>query len=320
MKRRHMTLIAGATLLVAVVLALVVAPARAQNYQYTVRVFPGNRGTLSQDPVSVTVDKGGSVDLYSIATATITDNKYVQTGFRLSGTDTLLGNGIINGISEDMDYVVAYGVESDVVPYTLRFVEYETGRELAEPKTYYGKNGDKPVAAYEYIEGYRPRYLAITGTLHKDEENVWTFEYIPLEEGETTVVTTTTTRTSGTTTSTVIQGEEVQEGTTNAGTQGQGQGQGQGQNQGQSQGQGQSATDATSTGTQGGPETQEILDLDTPLAGPGNGVSKIVEKGGLLLQSPKIIATVIIAIALCAGLFWFFVKREKDEQNDKEEA
>ena len=184
--------------------------AYADRYSYTVRVFQGNGGKLKSDPVSVKVDKGGRVDLFDFATADVSDSKYVQIGFRLSGEDEIIGNGKINGviehgqangkygsgITQDMDFVVAYGVKGETVEYTLRFVEYGTGRELAEPQTYYGRVGDKPVVAYEYIEGYRPLYLSITGTLKKDAENVWTFEYVALQQGETFTPGTTTTNTT----------------------------------------------------------------------------------------------------------------------------
>ena len=205
----------------------VASPAYAERYSYTVRVFQGNGGKLKSDPVSITVEKGGRVDLFDFATADVSDSKYVQIGFRLSGEDEVIGNGVVNGviehgqsqpaekygtgITQDMDFVVAYGVKGETVKYTLKFVEYGTGRELAEPKTYYGRIGDKPVVAYEYIEGYRPLYYSITGTLKENEEdNVWTFEYVALQEGETAGSETTTT------TETTVPGNETvtNEGTT----------------------------------------------------------------------------------------------------------
>ena len=342
MKRRPSLFVALAALLSAAFVALaMVTPAQAEDYKYTVRVFPGNRGTLSADPVVQEVPKGGSVNLYDIATAKITDAKYVQTGFRVSGTDKLIGgNGQINGISEDMDFVVAYGVEANMVSYTLKFVEYQTGRELAESKTYYGKAGEKPVAAYEYIEGYRPLYLSITGTLKAGEENVWTFEYVPLAEGETIVTTTTNTNTTvtttpgptTTTTETVGGGETVPTTTTTGATTTGGAaattegGAAAAGTEGAAAG-GAAATEGQPAGTEGGenaqPATQEILDLDTPLAGPDAGAASGASKVGneaSMLTSPAIIAAIAVVGAAATGLILYVTKFKKDKAEDEEEA
>lgn len=323
MKRRlSMAAALGTLLAVAFTALLVATPALADNYQYTVRVFPGNRGTLSSDPVTVKVDKGGSVNLYDIATAKITDSKYVQTGFRKSGSDELLGNGVINGIAEDMDYVVAYGVEANSVQYTVRFVEYETGRELASSRAYYGKVGDKPVAAYEYIEGYRPRYLAITGTLRAGEENVWTFEYIPLAEGETIVTTTTNTTTSYVDTPAATQGTTTA-AATGAGTTTAGQTEGttEGAAAGTTEGQAAAGSTAQNPGEGAAPQTQEILDLDTPLAGPDSqkGAGIIINGEALMLTTPAIVAGGAIIAAAAAGLVFFIIKLKKGKKDDEEE-
>lgn len=359
-----------------VALVLAVAPlgfvslAGADEYGYTVRVFPGNRGELSSDPVSVTVPKGGSVDLYAIATATITDDKYVQTGFRVSGSDTLLGNGIVNGISEDIDYVVAYGVKANTVPYTLKFVEYQTGKELAEPKTYYGKPGDKPVAAYEYIEGYRPLYLAITGTLSADEENVWTFEYVadegqtePVVNETTTTETTTTevpgqtttnvtevpgqtnttytetpgtntettttvpgntttrvTEVPGTTTSTGITLNPSTATQTTAGTTGGTAGGAAAEAGGAAAGGAAGEAGGATGGETAAPQTQEILDLDTPLAGPdGKSNQAGLTAGAVLLNQAPIVGLTIALVAAIGLILFFIFKRKKDKENDEAE-
>lgn len=325
MKRRLSIAAAFGTLLaVAFTALLVVTPALADNYQYTVRVFPGNRGTLSPDPVTVKVDKGGSVNLYDIATAKVTDPKYVQIGFRKSGDDELLGNGVVNRISEDMDYVVAYGVEAETVQYTVRFVEYQTGKELAASRTYYGRIGEKPVAAYEYIEGYRPRYLAITGTLREGEENVWTFEYVPLAEGETFVTTTTNTSTTYVDTPAATQGTTTTAAATGAGTTTAGQTEGttEGAAAGTTEGQAAAGSTAQNPGEGAAPQTQEILDLDTPLAGPdANKATGKIGNEASLLSSPAIIAAIAVVAAAAAGLIFFLIKLKKDKaKNEEEEA
>ena len=331
--KRHLSIAAalGTLLAVAFTALLVATPALADNYQYTVRVFPGNRGTLSSVPVTVKVDKGGSVNLYDIATAKVTDPKYMQIGFRKSGDDELLGNGVVNGISEDMDYVVAYGVEAETVQYTVRFVEYQTGKELAASRTYYGRIGEKPVAAYEYIEGYRPRYLAITGTLREGEENVWTFEYIPLAEGETIVTTTTNTTTTyvetpAATTTVIDTGADT--GTTTAGqtagtTEGATEGTAGGAAAGTTEGQAAAGGAAQNPGEGAAPQTQEILDLDTPLAGPDSqnqkGAGIIINGEALMLTTPAIVAGGVVIAAAAAGLIFFIIKLKKGKKNDEQE-
>lgn len=323
-----------AVTLVAAGLTMLSMPATralAEDYRYTIRVFPGNRGRLPEEPVSVKVSKGEDIDLYQIASVEVTDPKYVHTGFRLSGQDKLYGNGRVNGISEDMDFVVSYGVEADAVPYTLRFVEYGTGKELIEAKTYYGRDGEKPVAAFEHISGYRPRYLAITGTLHKGEENVWTFEYVPLGEGETIVTNTTTNGSTYTIASEPQQPEtETQRpadangnGNANApeGTDDAGAGMdatGNGGNAGTERA-GDASQDTAGNGTQGSatePETQEILDLDTPLAGP-NGTNRTPGSDATLLGQPVIVAIACVGALIAAGL-WFLIMRRRKAKQDEE--
>lgn len=321
MKRRPSVLAVAIALITSVTMVLsVTTPVLADEYQYTVRVFPGNRGTLSADPVVKTVPKGSNVNLYDIATAKITDPKYVQTGFRLSGTDRVLGDGKINGIAEDMDFVVAYGVEASMVSYTLRFVEYQTGKELAEPKTYYGKAGDKPVAAYEYIEGYRPLYLAITGTLSADEENVWTFEYVELPEGETVVTTTTTTTTTYTTTPTTVTTTTAAAPTSTSGTTQTSSQTDENQTTGNEGAQGNEAN-ATNEGAEEQeeseePPTQEILDMDTPLAGPDSS-NKSVGNEAIMLTTPAIVSG--IAVIGCSAVLaaYFMAKRKKVKADEK---
>ena len=333
MKRLRVVSVAFAALLATLFVTLAAAsPAKADDFKYTVRVFQGNRGEFAEDPVVVHVSPGERLNLYDVATAKITDDRYVQTGFRVSGADTLNGTGEIPGVGEDMDFVVAYGVKSNTVPYTLKFVEYSTGKELAQSKTYYGKVGEKPVAAYEHIEGYRPRYLAITGTLQEGEDNVWTFEYIPLAEGETIVTTTTTTNTTytttpagGTTTETVTtEGGGGTEGGTTTTTTTTGGGANQGAagtegNQGTQGTEGTEGAQAPAGGEEEAPQTQEILDLDTPLAGPDSAQNgkKIAGEASLLFHPPVIAAGAVI-LAAAAGLIIFFVTRKKEATDEEE--
>ncbi len=170
---------------------------------YIVRLYPGAQGTLQPDAVTVSVPQGGSaavqlvngvyevtapygatVDFKVDETQGITlpqQSKYYVQGVRESGMD----NGVVGQssfyVTCDADYVVAYGIKGRQVAYTLRFVDPD-GNELAPEVVRHGNIGDKPVVAYRYIEGYRPRALNLTKTLDEDESrNIFTFEYDPLE-------------------------------------------------------------------------------------------------------------------------------------------
>ena len=180
-------------LVAGVMFALPAYATKGDPYTYTVRVFGGNEGTVSSAIAERTFNAGDEVRL-STGEVTLNDGtKYYVKGFRLSGQDDLHSQAF--NISEDMDFVVAYGVAGEMVSYTISFVEYGTGNAVTVDSgvtsmTYYGKQGDKPVVPYEYAEGYRPRYQNITGTLGPEGTNNWTLEYIPIEEGEEATTTT----------------------------------------------------------------------------------------------------------------------------------
>ena len=190
--------------------------AAAEDYTYTVTFYAGNQGTFAdftglrvvgkEDPqISVEEDRilvtgltrgdevtfdvnQGAVDLQE-------DSKYYIQGLRLSGRDNdeqMAASSF--RVTEDQDYVVAYGIQGDMTSYTVNYVD-EDGNELAPSRTYYGNIGDKPVVAYAYMEGYTPEALTLTGTLGANEaENVFTFTYrtnpVEVVPGETVTVTT----------------------------------------------------------------------------------------------------------------------------------
>ena len=241
--------------------------AQADDYQYTVRVWAGNEGTVNGATGAVEAPKkfakGESVNLRDYFDAQVTDPKYYVKGFRVSGADSLYYESF--EVTEDMDFVVAYGVKGDQVSYTLNFVEYNTGKALKNDqgltsKTFYGNKGDKPVVAFEYVPGYRPRYNNITGTLGDEGTNNWKCEYIKAQTGTTTGGTTT----GGTTTGGTVTGRTT--GTTTGGTTGATTG---------GTTTGGTATGGTAGGTTGAnaggtaanePQTEQVIDVDNPLA------------------------------------------------------
>ncbi len=212
--------------------ALLCVGAMAAPYTYTVRIFAGTQGTINGQSVYVIPNQsyGQRVTFDPNMVEISNTSKYYVKGIRESGRDN---NSSVNQLSftvtQDKDYVVAYGIRGEVVIYTVQFVD-ENGNVLAESEVYYGNTGDKPVVAYRYIEGYQPLYYNITGTLSDDpSQNVFTFIYRDIAAAEVSGGGTTTTTTN---TETNVEGE------------------------------GGGSTEIEETEF----ETEEILDMDVPLA------------------------------------------------------
>ena len=230
-------------------------------YTYTVTFYAGNQGTFADGAgkivmsnlkygafVSFDVQKDGVVTLNN-------SDKYYVKGLRKSGrdnseTDELEASRYSVTVKGDADYVVAYGIKGNQVAYTVNYQDVD-GNELLASNTYYGNVGDKPVVAYQYVEGYTPQALALTKTLSENSaENVFTFRYTPIGTtvvtipGETTTVTTVVPGTTNVETITVpattSAGTTTGTGTTGTGTTGTG-----------TTGTGTTGTGTTGTGTTG---------------------------------------------------------------------
>lgn len=251
---RRLAVLCGAALFAAVSAAgMTSGPVHAadEDYTYTVRLYSGEHSTLKNGgEVLVRTDVAyGSPLPFSIGDVVQLDenDKYYVRGIRESGRDnntTPLTDAELKQaytVTEDRDYVVAYGVRGDhTVAYTVRY-EDTAGNELAPAQTYYGNIGDRPVVAFLYIEGYIPQAYNLTRTLTGNpEENVLTFRYTRMSPqaqaaadevisagttggGTGTAGTTTTgTGTTGTTTTGTGTGTGTTAGTgtgTTAGTQ-----------------------------------------------------------------------------------------------------
>jgi hypothetical protein len=228
-------------------------------YTYTVTFYAGNQGTFADGAgkivmsnlkygafVSFDVQKDGVVTLNN-------SDKYYVKGLRKSGrdnseTDELEASRYSVTVKGDADYVVAYGIKGNQVAYTVNYQDVD-GKELLASNTYYGNVGDKPVVAYQYVEGYTPQALALTKTLSENSaENVFTFRYTPIGTtvvtipGETTTVTTVVPGTTNVETITVpaTTSAGTTTGTTGTGTTGTG-----------TTGTGTTGTGTTGTGTTG---------------------------------------------------------------------
>lgn len=221
-------------------------------YTYTVTFYAGNQGTFADGAGKIVMSnlKYGAFVSFDV-------QKELEAS-RYSVT-----------VKGDADYVVAYGIKGNQVAYTVNYQDVD-GKELLASNTYYGNVGDKPVVAYQYVEGYTPQALALTKTLSENSaENVFTFRYTPIGTtvvtipGETTTVTTVVpgttnmetitvpaTTSAGTTTGTTT--GTTGTGTTGTGTTGTG-----------TTGTGTGTTTGTGTGTDAGTTT----DTDDGTAG-----------------------------------------------------
>lgn len=336
MRSRKDILAFMAAVFVTFLLLMACAPTQAHaETRYTVRVFGGNRGSVNGTEEYYVLPKsfayGDEVNLDDYVTIDITDDKYYFKGYRKSGEDWLASSSFI--ITEDTDFVVAYGVRGDQVSYTISFIEYGTGRALQNDEgqtsvTFYGNKGDKPVVPYEYVPGYRPRYRNITGTLGDEGTNNWTLEYIAVETPTITEVVTETT-TTGTTTGTTGTGTAAgtTTGTTEATPGATATGEGT-TTEGQAQTtQPETTTTETTPEVVAAPPTEEIIDVDTPLAGPDGqpqgqgdqnpeGSSKKEQKKDALSSVGVKLLIAVVALALALATF-FALKRPKVDDGDE---
>ncbi len=193
MKMFKRTMVLLLTLCIAGSLSLTVRAAQKKEYTYTVRFFSGARGSFGGKEVVIfsNLKEGDRVSFRQSDVTLEEGSKYYIKGIRESGKD----NNTVSAqssfeVTQDQDYVVAYGIRGNSVGYTVRYVD-EDGRQLLKDETYYGNIGDRPVIAYQYIENYRPQAYNLTGTLKENEAgNVFTFTYTAVPAGETPAATT----------------------------------------------------------------------------------------------------------------------------------
>ena len=290
-----------------------------KEYTYTVTLFAGNQGTFNGtggvhviggsaqisggDAIRITGLRAGDVVVLD-ATAGIVDlkngDKYYIKGVRESGRDNNTVADSAFTVTKDAEYVVAYGIQGDMVSYTVNYQD-GGGNELAPSRTYYGAVGDKPVIAYQYIEGYRPDAYNLTKTLGKNEaDNVFTFTYTQSSvqqpaaggegtEGGTDTGTPATTATPGTTAGGGA-------GTAGAGT---------------ATAAGTVETPTVENPDGGGPQaTVDLDDEDTPKANIDASDSDTVRNTSPV---PIVLGIVVAVIALGAliGTYVYFKKKHK---------
>lgn len=288
-------------------------PSDETPYTFQVSLSAGDQGTFgtTDKKEAQNITAGAMVDFSNYQSQLqILDEKYYAKGIRLSGRDnsetTYFSNWKVTGIEEDADYVVAYGMRENMVAYTVQYLD-ENGNELAPAQTFYGSVGDKPVVAFQYIEGYLPQAYNLTKTLSSNEaDNVFPFVYTPSSEtqnivvttdGGVTVVTTPATGTTAATTGTAAGGTAAAgTGTAAAGTA----------DQGTTAGEAQDAGDTATIDEDQTPQGTVDLDEDDVPLGNKKADESVRETSAVPIVLGVIGA--IAAVVIIAGAVIYFRK------------
>lgn len=170
------------------------APMKAQAYSYHFRLYAGNQGANAGEVIfeaDYALNERANFTMNQLTDLVeLGNSKYYIRGIRESGKDNNTVGMMSIPITEDTDYVVAYGIKGTEVEYTVNYHD-ASGNELHPSETYYGNAGDKPVVAYVYIDGYQPQAYNLTRTLREGGDNSFTFIYTPIETSTATPATPT---------------------------------------------------------------------------------------------------------------------------------
>ena len=169
-----------------------------QGYEYTITVYTGNVGRLSNGSGTkevFTFKENVWVNLedYGKAGKKVVPNnpdKYFVKGIRLAGRDNEELAALTFPATKDAMYCVVYGKNQNLTTYTVYYKDQQ-GKDLLPPKTFQCNINDKMVVSYAYIENYQPDAYNKTKTFTEDiTKNTITFVYYPVQQqtNNTTVV------------------------------------------------------------------------------------------------------------------------------------
>lgn len=300
----------------------------AYAYEYTMEVSGGNGQIDGNDSVKCesaqasTVDPEKNeiiIDGETVAVTPPSENHFV-IGLKEAGHDNseiLTGEVKLSDEKQDTRLVVAYGLKTDMVEYTINYVRADNNQQLHPSETHYGVIGSRPVVSYKYTEGFLPQAYNLVGTIKAEGPNEFTFLYYEVDaEGNIITVYDTVPGEGGTAGS----GAAAAGGGTAAGTAG-GTAGGEGTAAG---GEGTTIDNGTTPSTQ----PADIIDLDdddTPTADTPDGEDgeegdegdegEDIEDGA----TPKGVVTggIIAAVVAAIGAGVFAVTRRKKD-DDKE--
>ncbi|MBQ3895363.1 MAG: hypothetical protein II739_08555 [Clostridia bacterium] len=316
---------------------------------YVVRLYPGNSdvGTLASGDAVMTQQVASGADVtFTLNQVKIEDDRFYAKGFREAGHDNnpVFTFGTSVTITRDTDFVIAYGMKSTAVKYTVYYKHATTGADLIAPQTYYGNAGDKPVVAFQYIENFMPQAYNLTKTLSDDEtQNILTFRYEPIPEvpvQQNQVVpannnanananagaNANANANAGANANANANAGDNANANANAGTNantnanaGTNAGTGENANAGTNAGTGENAGGA---GTEPTTPTQpeEIIDLDVPQAGPGQQQQGQSDNGPFGGPSKAIyLASGLVILGLLGIPLVFFLRRRKEKKEEAQE-
>ena len=155
------------------------------DYEHELTVSPGNGkfsegNKISGKSITVTDGLTGTITVGGKkVTVTPPDDDHFVTGIKVAGKDNASATvGTVTLKDEDVDYVVSYGLKSNMVEYTVRYIDLATNTAM-DTETHFGVIGEKPVVTFKYFDGYAPaNAYAITQTLTGDPSaNVIEFTY-----------------------------------------------------------------------------------------------------------------------------------------------
>jgi len=167
-------------------------------YGYKISVSAGNgefAGGQVRDEVDaglVSVSQANNTVTVGGKTYTITkmpdgkapaDRKYFFEGLKLAGHDNANASTSItlDGVykDKDLEFVVAYGMKSSMVSYTINYLD-PAGNPIHPADTFYGVAGDRVTVSYKYVDGYIPQAYTGVATLSANAaENNFAFVYNP---------------------------------------------------------------------------------------------------------------------------------------------
>ncbi|MBR0456133.1 MAG: hypothetical protein IJJ01_05635 [Firmicutes bacterium] len=158
-------------------------------YKHQLEVTAGNGSfssgsTLKGTTASIDIDNAQLTVGDDTVDITAPDENHFVIGMKVTGHDNsevITGTVDLANYNEDESLVVAYGLKSNMIKYTIRYITADGSTVLHKQEEHYGVVGQKPVVAYKYVEGYLPDAYNRTGELKRGSDNVFTFYYYPVD-------------------------------------------------------------------------------------------------------------------------------------------
>lgn len=238
---KFLTGVLAAFTLIASVFPTTMVKAETEKKTYTVTFRAGNVGSFNLDAnnisgenievtenyIKFTVEKGeslnstfdfisgdDSLDAYFLnVTSGSEEADYIDAGYRLKEVSEWAEGAADTAVKRNTEYVLDYAKLVNPVKYTIRFVDKESGEQIAPSTIAYGNAADVVHCTPLYISNYSTEDSALTITLNENDENanMVTFEYTYTGEVETITNTVTNVIPGETVTETVVNEVEVVE-------------------------------------------------------------------------------------------------------------